>query len=229
MMAGTPPYPRDITDDVRDLFGARSNAQRAGQSRVPYDKASAGLLFPDLGADPATPGEAGGRVYSKGGKLYYRSSSGSIYNLVEPVVTIGEQPKALVRRATTLAMTNSGSANVISWDTQIYSSGAVFGGTGSSPTNQRLNAPVTGMYLVVGYLQMAASAAGTFRTGVIRHSVDGVLMEDNKGPISGQPVRLNPTITHYCIGGSYFQLEGWHDTGGTLNLESGRFSLVLLP
>lgn len=75
---GTPNYPRDFTDDVRDLRVARTDALTAGQSRVPYARASQGLILPDLPADPPAPA-SGVRLYAKAGRLYYRSADGPVY------------------------------------------------------------------------------------------------------------------------------------------------------
>ncbi|MBB2909331.1 hypothetical protein FHS43_000577 [Streptosporangium becharense] len=75
---GTPNYPRDFTDDVRDLRVARTAALTAGQSRVPYEQASQGLILPDLPTDPPAPA-SGVRLYAKDGRLYYRASGGTVY------------------------------------------------------------------------------------------------------------------------------------------------------
>ncbi|WP_433382827.1 hypothetical protein [Streptosporangium sp. CA-115845] len=76
---GTPNYPRDFTDDVRDLRAARTAALTAGQSRAPYAQASRGLILPDLPTDPPAPA-SGVIFYAKAGRLYYRSATtGAVY------------------------------------------------------------------------------------------------------------------------------------------------------
>lgn len=77
---GTPNYPRDITDEVRDLRSARTIAQTAGQSRVAYARASQGLILPNLPADPPAPTN-GVILYAKSGSLWCRKPTGSPINL----------------------------------------------------------------------------------------------------------------------------------------------------
>jgi len=70
----TPNYPRDITDDIRDLRAARSQPQTAGQSRVSFAQASAGLIMPNRD-EPDTP-DSGGHYYSKDDAPHYKSATG---------------------------------------------------------------------------------------------------------------------------------------------------------
>lgn len=79
-MAGTPNYPRDFTDEVRDLRVARTAAQTAGQSRVAYTQASQGLWFPDMAADPPAPA-TGVILYAKAGNLFARKAIGTVVQL----------------------------------------------------------------------------------------------------------------------------------------------------
>ncbi|MER7126736.1 hypothetical protein [Micrococcus luteus] len=74
----TPNYPRSLGDDLADARAARAAAQTAGQSRVAFARASQGLILPNLGADPVAPA-SGVILYAKAGRLYYRSSSGTVY------------------------------------------------------------------------------------------------------------------------------------------------------
>ena len=79
-MAGTPNYPRDITDDVRDLRATRTAAQTAGQSRVAYARASQGLILPNLAGHPASPA-SGVILYALSGHLWCKESDGSQHQL----------------------------------------------------------------------------------------------------------------------------------------------------
>lgn len=74
---GTPSYPRDVGDELRDLRTA-STAALTAQGRVAFDSASDGLILLDLAADPPAP-TTGVRIYAKSGRLYYRSATGTVY------------------------------------------------------------------------------------------------------------------------------------------------------
>lgn len=76
----TPNYPRDITDDIRELKASRGDAQTAGQSRAAFARASQGLILSNLGADPAAPSN-GVILYAKSGHLYCREADGSVHQL----------------------------------------------------------------------------------------------------------------------------------------------------
>ncbi|GII89613.1 hypothetical protein Ssi03_76030 [Sphaerisporangium siamense] len=79
-MAGTPNYPRDFTDEVRDLRASRTAAQTAGQSRVAYTSASQGLILPNMASDPPAPA-SGVVLYAKAGHFFVREADGSIHQL----------------------------------------------------------------------------------------------------------------------------------------------------
>lgn len=77
---GTPNYPRNITDDVRDLRAERTAAQTAGQSRVAYAGTSRALNLKNLAGHPAAPAD-GVVLYAIAGHLWCKEADGSQHQL----------------------------------------------------------------------------------------------------------------------------------------------------
>ncbi|WP_068922207.1 hypothetical protein [Planobispora rosea] len=76
----TPNYPRDLSDEIRDLRLSRTAAQTAGQSRAPYVQASQGLVLPNLAGHPAAPA-SGVILYALAGHLWCKEADGSQHQL----------------------------------------------------------------------------------------------------------------------------------------------------
>ncbi|MEU1881896.1 hypothetical protein ABZ470_31740 [Streptosporangium sp. NPDC020072] len=120
----------------------------------------------------------------------------------------------------------SGSANVISWQgSDGFWTPDMWSALGT-PT--RINITTAGVYFVSALVEWAGSATAGYRTGLIRHSTGGVLIEDNKAAISTEPVRCNPVAVFYAASGTYFTIEGWQGTGGALNINSANVSVTRL-
>lgn len=79
-MTGTPNYPRDAADDLRDLRAGRTSAQTAGQSRVAYVSTSRGLNLKNLAGHPSAPTD-GVILYAIAGHLWCKESDGSQHQL----------------------------------------------------------------------------------------------------------------------------------------------------
>lgn len=180
--------------------------------------------------DVVTLGPIGGVNYSPTAGTLRLNSAGVSKTLatVDQIPSSpGAQPKTKLIRTTTMTLGSIGGSNVIPWQSILTNVGGMGVTTSSSPADQRIVVPTTGLYIVMGYIEFSGNNTGSYRTGLIRHSTDGVVLEDNKLPMA-EPVRCNPVSLHLATAGTYFQLEAWYNASAVLNLQAAWFGAALL-
>lgn len=159
-----------------------------------------------------------GHVHSEYSQNGHTHSGYAASSHTHSYTAITNTPRARVRRTGTQSIASGTGAEIV-WQATDGVSGSQQGSMWSSVSNpNRLTIPSggDGMYLVVAWLEWQGSTSGVYRTGLIRHSTGGILMEDNKTPVGSEPVRCNPVAMYYATAGSYFTIEGWQNSGGSL-------------
>jgi hypothetical protein len=136
-------------------------------------------------------------------------------------------PAARVYRSTTQAITTA-TETAISFDTERFDQ--AFGSTNVgqwsvSPNPTRLTASIAaGIYLVVGHLAFAASAAGTYRIALLRHTSGATVSSIGRaisGPVNTAGNGLTVSAIWPFALNDYVELTAFQDTGANLNTQAG--------
>lgn len=146
-------------------------------------------------------------------------------DLIEPKLPIFGYPRVEAIRASNQAIGASAYAQVT------FSAPTVNNGTmwsAGNPTRITIPAGLTGFYLVVGYGQYEANAAGSREFAL---KVNGTLDEDSRVMMhdndSGVDSGLSFTWMGQLTAGDYLELTTWHNsTTDPLNLTNARLCVV---
>lgn len=206
---------------------------------------SGGSNSPRVSGSVLNQGTATGRIYfDRANEKFYVSEAGGAWRLLTGITTLNAltgavQTFATSSTGTTLGFTSSGTTHTlnvpglycvatstanqsipdnastaITFDSELVD----VGGFHSNATNpSRFTAPVTGLYLMVGHIDWAASAVG-IRQILLRINGGTYLVYEVKAPTAGGLASVAFATLRQLTAGDYVEAEAYQNSGGSLNV-----------
>jgi hypothetical protein len=120
-------------------------------------------------------------------------------------------PACIAKRVATQSLT-SAAPNTISFDTEEFDNGGFF-----APTSTNIVVPITAVWTLHGWIDVAANTSGMRSLEVAINGVVTGTLSEAQPPPSSFSSRISISGSYYAVAGTAFSLIGFQNSGGALN------------
>lgn len=120
-------------------------------------------------------------------------------------------PACIAKRVATQSLT-SAAPNTFSLDTEEFDNGGFF-----APTSTDITVPITAVWRLEGWMDVAANTAGMRSLEVAINGVVTGTLSEAQPPPSSFSARISISGSYYAVAGTKFSLIGFQNSGGALN------------